>query len=313
VSLAARTSFEVSTADAIRLRVEHIPASAPAVGAMWCGHAMMANRKSLDRPRGGGLASVLARHGLEVYLADLRGHGESAITAPEVRDSWSYDDVVALDLPALTSFIRMRHPGLPVAGLGHSLAGHCALAWLGRCEALGADPPLDALVTFGANIWLREMEPSRIRWARKRATMEVFGAAARALGRIPARALGFGSDDVSLAFALDLHRFVSTSRWFSHDGFDYLRGLEHIRTPVLAVLGSGDELLCHPVAGRHFHDALPCCTTREFGPPQVGFAPGHMELTTDLRSAPIWHEAGRWVAATLLRTGLYNGATTARR
>jgi predicted alpha/beta hydrolase len=289
-----RETFSVETPSGVRLALERIPARPPVAGAAWVAHAMMANRRSLDRPRGAGFASRLAAAGVEVYLADLRGHG-NASAAP----LWSYDDIVREDLPALSRFLRARHPDLPIAGVGHSLAAHGALAAEGSARE---GPRLDAIVAVAGNIWLRRFEPSPLRWAEKRLFTEGFLALARAFGRFPARLLGIGSEDVSREFAIDIGRWVRSDRFDARDGEDYLAGFARIRAPVLAVFGAGDRILCHPVAGARFHAALIAAPLETIvaGRPFLPFDPGHMALVTDPRARPLWDEVARWLARRLL-------------
>ena len=64
--------------------------------------------QTLDRPRGGGLASTLAAAGLHVYTSDLRGHGESTPGAAQGGE-WNYDDVVNGDIPAIVAWAHARH------------------------------------------------------------------------------------------------------------------------------------------------------------------------------------------------------------
>ncbi len=293
---AERAVLSVETRDGISLAVERIPAAGSACGAAWISHAMMANRRSLDRPRGAGLASRVAAAGIHVYLADLRGHGGSRPPAPR----WRYDDIVREDLPALTRFVASEHPGLPIAGIGHSLAGHAALAAQGLAGA--GERALDAIVTIGANIWLRSFEPSPLRWAEKRLLAAGFLAVARAWGRFPARALGVGSEDVSLEFVEDTARFVASGRWAARDGTDYLAALGRVRAPVLAVLGAGDRILCSPAAGARFHARAAAAPLDILvaGRPALPFDPGHMGLVTDPRARPLWDEIARWLCSRLL-------------
>ncbi|MHC4831242.1 MAG: alpha/beta hydrolase, partial [Planctomycetota bacterium] len=128
-----RLQIEAVTQDALRLCVEHVPAVGEPRGAVMVGHAMMANRRSVDRPRGKGLASTLASHGLHVYAYDCRGHGRSLERSPE-GSNYRYDDIVRFDLAAVAGLLRTRHPRLPLGGVGHSLTGHAGLAWLGLPE-----------------------------------------------------------------------------------------------------------------------------------------------------------------------------------
>src|SRR5262245_27479096 len=147
--------MELRTADGVALAVQHFPAAGggAARGAVWIGHAILANRRSLDRPAGEGLASEIARAGLETYTVDWRGHGESKRpSGPAANAAWRYEDLLRQDFPAIDRFVRERHPGLRVGVVGHSLTGHAAAAWIGLGGAA------DALVTIGANVWIPSLE-----------------------------------------------------------------------------------------------------------------------------------------------------------
>ena len=68
-------SFESS--DGWKLSVLCREPAGTAQGVVLLSHAMMANRRSLDRPTGRGLASTLNLRGFVTYALDVRGHGRS--------------------------------------------------------------------------------------------------------------------------------------------------------------------------------------------------------------------------------------------
>jgi predicted alpha/beta hydrolase len=282
---------EVRTDDGVTLAVEHFPPPGDAHGACWLGHAFLANRRSLDRS-GGGLASAIAAAGLHAYAVDLRGHGLSQPDGAPL--PWTYADLIRHDLPAVTRFVRERHPDLRVGAVGHSLTGHAALAWLGTT----GERPLDAVVTIGANIWLRRLEPSRVRWAKKRAVLGFLRGISLVAGKVPAKAVGFGSEDAPATFMREFLRWSRTDSWSSPEGVDYLASLARVRAPVLAVMGTGDKLLCHPVCGEAFHRRLTAAPLdlHVAGRGDLGFDPGHMEMVTDKRSKPLWTRIAAWLA-----------------
>ena len=118
----------ILTEDGWSLAIEHRAAEGTPWGVVVCGHAMMCNRNTLDRPRGEGLVSVLAAAGLETYWVDLRGHGESRRAGDD--NQYTYDDFIHQDIPAIVRAVRERSPGLPLVWVGHSLAAHAAVASL---------------------------------------------------------------------------------------------------------------------------------------------------------------------------------------
>jgi predicted alpha/beta hydrolase len=159
------------------------------VGVAVLAHAMFARRTEFERPAGSGLAPFLANRGWRTIAFDFRGHGDSGPSAAD-GGSWSYDDLVLGDLPAVVLCARDRAKRVPVAVVGHSLGGHVALASQG-IGRIGAD----AIVAIASNVWMRSLEPSRMRWALKRAMLEAIEGVCARRGYFPARALRLGSDD----------------------------------------------------------------------------------------------------------------------
>ena len=288
-------TIDVRTADGWSLRADVHAPRAPLAGVVILAHAMMARRTEFDRPRGAGLAAFLAGRGWRAIAFDFRGQGDSG---PAVHDggSYSYDDLVVRDLPAVYAFAREQAGRKkPVVVLGHSLGGHAALVAQGS-GAIAAD----AIVAIASSLWLRELEPSRLQWAVKRGVIAGFAGVSRALGRFPARALGLGSDDVARAWVEDFARYARTGRWTSADGrVDYLAALGSVRVPVLQVVSDADRLECRPELGARFVE-------RCSGPTEVirvarrddgGRAPGHMALVTSGRLGSVRARVEAWMRA----------------
>lgn len=284
-----REPCEARAADGWRLRGEWlVPPSPRAV--VIAGHAMMVDRRTLDRPRGEGLVSHLARAGAAVLWPDLRGHGQSGPRADEGGD-WGYDDLVA-DVPVLLDAARARFPTLPVFTVGHSLFGHVTLAHLSRHGAA-----VDGHVMLACNIsnptWRRR--PLQ-RWTKGAAIrlFQLLGALNR--GPLPVQRLKQGTDDEPPGYVADFVRGWRHERWVSRDGFDYYAALPSVRTPVLALVGAGDRLYCPPGDARDLIAALPHHTFEVVGRASgLPFDPGHMELVLDERCRPAWDRVATFV------------------
>lgn len=250
--------IEVRTTDGSVLRatvVEPTDAAEPRASVVLA-HAMFARSSSLR-----GLAGALAGAGYRAVCFDFRGHGESKAVGTS-----RYDELVGSDLPAVVDCVRAR-ASHPVVVLGHSLGAHVALAAMGT-GAMEAD----GAVMLGGNVWLRELEPSRSRWAAKVATARALLELAERAGRIPARALRLGTDDVAAPLLVDILRGVRTGAWTSETGVDYLAAAARVKVPVAAIVGERDRLLCHPASGARF-------AARAGGPVRVLRVPsGHMGL-----------------------------------
>lgn len=288
-------SYTVVADDGWELIVDRLPHAGLRRGAALLLHAMMVDRRTMDRPRGAGLASTLVKAGFDVHVADLRGHGGSGPTARE-GGRWTYDDLVLRDVPALVGAVRDRDGG-PLWVVGHSLGGHVALATAG----VGAHTLApDGHVLLGANIWMPSLEGSRRRRMAKGAMIRMFRAATNRVGRFPARALRVGPVDEAAPYVWDLCRAWLHDRWGSADGrHDYLSCLSYVDGPVLAVVGQGDRLLGHAEGVRAF--------VEQIGPGRADFwlarpgtfglshAPSHMGLVADVRCAPLWDEIARYM------------------
>ncbi|HIA04928.1 MAG TPA: alpha/beta fold hydrolase [Myxococcales bacterium] len=285
---------KVFVTPSIDLVCEIVDATGPPKAVVVLGHAMFCNRRTLDRPRGEGLASTLAALGLEVWMADLRGHGDSP-PAPTAGSSTSYDDYVFGDIPMLIRTAKAAHPELPLVLVGHSLTGHAGIA------ALAVDPelPVDAVVSLAGNVWIRDLEPSLPRWMLKYLIMNLFSLTAKVTGHYPARRLGMGTDDEAAPYVQQLATFARSNVWGSRCGYqNYLSGMEKIRIPILSVVGQADTWMCQPKWAERW---LAHATNAELHFRVVGELDSdpqdidHMKLVTDLRMKPIWTEMGHWI------------------
>jgi len=286
-----REPFEVACADGWRLRGEIVVGAPPPRAVAVVGHAMMVDRRTLDRPRGRGLVSSLAARCVACVWVDLRGHGQSGPRAGEGGD-WGYDDLVELDVPALIAGARARFPSLPLALVGHSLFGHVSLAHLSR----HAGTVVDAVALLACNVPNPDWARRPIAYALKRALLEVAALSVRATGYVPARKLRMGSDDEAAIYVADFLRAARTRQWRARDGFDYHAALATVKAPVLALAGAGDRLMA-PAADAHGLVAgVPRLTFQEVGRATgLAFDPGHMDVVLDERARPLWDQVADFI------------------
>lgn len=287
--------MECTTPDGWLLRGDALSPPAPRAAAVLA-HAMMVDRRTMDRPRGEGLASALAARGIAVMSFDLRGHGESGPTARQGA-SYAYDDFVNRDLPAIVGFARDRFPDLPLALVGHSLGAHAGLFAAGLYPSAAPD----GIVSIAGNVWLPRFEPSLARRAAKRAVFDAWQLTSTVLGGFDPRPIRFGTDAEPLAYIRQLTTSWRADRMTSLDGRrDYLAALARVTVPVLAVSSEGDRLMAHPAAVDRFLALLERATVthRVVTAADVGGpAPGHMELVTRPASRPIWSEIASFILA----------------
>lgn len=286
-----REPFETRCADGWLLRGEWVVPPSPCAVAI-AGHAMMADRRTLDRPAGQGLVSALARRSIAVLWPDLRGHGLSGPRAEDGGD-WGYDDLVDLDVPALVSAARARFPGLPVVAVGHSLFGHVALAHAARNPAV----PLAGIAMLSCNMWNPAWR-APLRWLTKGVLLEAVRAVSARVGRFPARRLRVGSNDEAPRYAHDLARFWRAGDWRARDGFSYYRALSRVLVPVRAWVGAGDRLLSPPAEAQGIVSPVPGARLEVVGRRSgLPFDPGHMAMVLDARARPVWEDVASFICS----------------
>jgi predicted alpha/beta hydrolase len=256
--------LSATTVDGVRLAIDRVRAVGPRRGVIICLHAMMTDGRYFGARKAGGFAHSLAGAGLEVYVADFRGHGRS-VPPRAGQDDWSFDDLCELDLPALVGVTK------PHAIIGHSLGGLVAAAGI----ALGriSSPDLLGLVT--TSVWFGGS-------LKRRAIMGAYRGATKLLGRAPIRAVGAGNADESKTYVLQLTDWFRHERWTSLRGLDYGDALARVTTPTFAVAGAGDWM-CKPADARAIAERIPSCEPlrivgKEYGDP---IDPDHFELFTD--------------------------------
>jgi predicted alpha/beta hydrolase len=291
-----REPIETRTRDGWTLRGEAITPEAPGACAV-LGHAMMVDRRTMDRPREAGLATTLAESGIAVLSFDLRGHGESGPTASEGA-RFTYDDIVREDIPAIVDAGRARHPGLRVTLVGHSLAGHAGMIAAG----LHPERAPDAIVGLAPNLWAPRFEPSVTKRMQKAVALLGWSIVTAPFGRFESARFEMGNTAEPWGYVRQFVRFFRTNELSSDDGEDdYLAALARADLPVLAISSEGDTLLARPAAVARFAGAMGharvthrVVTRDDLDPP-----PDHMELVTSIRSKPIWREVARFVRADL--------------
>jgi len=296
-----RTSeaIEVHTSDGRVLRaiVTEAKRGERARGVAVLAHAMFARKSEWDRRRkgsedGASLARFLSDRGWRTIAFDFRGHGESG-PGPADGATWTYEDLVVRDLPAVVEGARARARGRKVIVLGHSLGGHVAAA----AQATGTID-VDAIGLIASGVWLREIEPSAARFLVKRGVGRTVNAICEKRGYFPARLLGLGSDDEAAAYMAALWRVVDLDFWGNEDGhLDYWERLRHVAIPLYALASDGDRLNAHPeCAARFALRAKGKVTIDRLRASDDGSAPpGHMEIVTTAQSLSAWSRLEAWM------------------
>ncbi len=271
--------IELVTPDGWTLRGDlHLPAGEP-WGLALLGHAMMVDRRTLDRPVGQGLASVLRERGMAVLNVDFRGHGESL---RPLSPGFSFDDVVRHDVPTLLGALRDRFPEQPRFLVGHSLGVNAGLPGAGLLGEHG----LAGAVALAPNLWAARFEPNPLRRLRKDAMLRAFDLLSRPTGFFDPKPLGMGRSRIPRAYIQQFRGFYRAERLVSADGRDdYEDAIARLRIPLLAVSGGRDTLMAHPDAVDRYLELFRNADVqhlRFIG--DDGFEPDHMGIVIDPRA-----------------------------
>ena len=276
----------VSAADGVQLALHRLRAHRDGRPAVLLVHGAFTNHRLWlkDGGAGGGLGHFLGAVGFDVWLADLRHHGDSA-REPRPR-TWTFEDWVLRDAPALVARIRDETGGARLAWIGHSAGGAAGLCWLARVATAAA---VDAIATLGTP-GPRRLGP--VRWTLAAWTITL----SRVLGRFPARTLGFGSEDEAAGILAQWMRWNVRGGWVGADGFDYFAALGAVRTPYLAVAGGADRLFAPADACRQVVDRIGAERKRfELAP---GLSHSGLALSSQARETS-WAALAAWLKEAL--------------
>ncbi len=214
-------------------------------------HGAIENGRVFYSERGKGLAPYLAQHGLDIYVADLRGRGKS--TPPIGRSSrFGQTEAITEDIPAFLEAIRQRRGDSPQHWVAHSWGGVLLFSFLARFPDYGKK--LKTIVCFGTKRTIR------VRHFKKRLVMDLcwdhFGRLlVKIFGYLPTTLLKVGSDNETDKSHLHVKRWVQpSSLWIDpDDGFDYGGAiLTATLPPTLHFAGAADSYLGHPRDVRDF-------------------------------------------------------------
>ncbi len=256
----------VETADGARLALHRH--AAPAGRPVLVIHGISSNHHCWDLEAGRSLGSFLAARGLDAWLLDLRGHGDSRLgsNGRRLRSGWDIDDYGHQDLPAAIDYVR-RETGQPqLALVGHSLGGMVAAIYASSHP--GGDRALSALVAVGSPMDFSDPDPllTTSLWAARfyGPLLPVVPSplAARIQGALPGRLTpvddllfnDLGEDArermyqrvVSPLVGGELTQFgqaLRTGSFTAADGaVDYPALLGRIETPTLVIAGRADRV-----------------------------------------------------------------------
>lgn len=317
--------FEVKTEDGLTLCLRRVRArtDGAAKGAstrtVMLLHGLAANHRGLHF-RGCSLADWLAGRGFDVWLPELRGHGDSQCHGHR----WVLDDYLRYDLPALLGAIRERSGSEQVSWVGHSMGGILLFCY----AILNPDAPIARAVTIGSAVDFKVGKTGfaqllHVRGAIERFERIPYRRPMRALAPLVARGVhaigGFNAwaenidplvhreiyancmHDIPTSLLSSLATTFEPSGLRMQDGFCFLQHLEDFHVPTRMLGGSRDEqvpaeAVAHSadLLGEHAYALI-------FGPDSPGAQAtehhyGHWDLIIG-RRAPLetWPAIAAWL------------------
>jgi pimeloyl-ACP methyl ester carboxylesterase len=233
-------------------------------------HGISSNHHCWDLTPDRSLGVYLAEQGMDAWLLDLRGHGDSTRDARghTQRSGWTVDDYGRFDVPAAVAYIQQVTGSEKVAYVGHSMGGMVGAIYMATVPSAADD--LSALVAVGSPLDFTDPDPV-IGMALQLAALSgpvlpvvqsPMGASLQASVQrqnpLPVNEMLFNDIAggevreemyrriVSPLSGGELKQFgqlVDGGHFRSADGqLDYLAALERVNTPVMVIAGRADNI-----------------------------------------------------------------------
>lgn len=197
-----------------------------------------------------GLAPYLAEQGYDVFVADIRGHGQSS---PAINSHADYGqtDTIVYEIPEFINKIIALKGDCPQFWVAHSWGGVLLSAFLARF------PQYQSYVA--ASVYFATKRRIRV-WNVHRVLVIsiVWNTLCRLLahfyGYLPAKSWHIGADNETAKFHLDCIHWVKQDTWCdTEDGFDYGKAIRSAdMPPILYFAAANDKCLGHPKDVKRF-------------------------------------------------------------
>ncbi|WP_375561359.1 alpha/beta fold hydrolase [Bernardetia sp. OM2101] len=211
-------------------------------------HGSVENGRIFYSVGGKGFGSYLAQNGFDVFVADLRGKGESKPTVNK-NSTFGQTEYILEDLPAFANKVREIKGEFPNFWAAHSWGGVMIPPFMLRFPQVAE--VAKKMVFFGSKRRIRTKGIEKI--AKIDFVWNFLGKAlGRTLGYMPTTKIGFGTDNESRGFIRESNKWIYEDKWICRDKFDYQSNFQDLKQKngyfpsTLHIAAAKDTILGNP-------------------------------------------------------------------
>lgn len=207
-------------------------------------HGSIENGRIFYSKNGKGLAPFLAKNGFDIFIADLRGRGESQ-PAIDKNSEHGQNEIINEDIPAFINKIIEIKGDAPQQWIAHSWGGVMLASYFARHKE--HRHLVKSMVFFGTKRVITAFNFEKIfkinfvwnNWSK---------ILIKKHGFLPAQKMGFGSDNETANSYNETNFWVKGNKWIDpKDNFNYQESVQDINfPPLLSITGIKDKSLGHP-------------------------------------------------------------------
>jgi predicted alpha/beta hydrolase len=240
---------ELNSTDKLHLKRIYINENGPVIFML---HGSIENGRIFYSNSGKGIAPYLARNGYDVYIADIRGRGQST---PKIsRDSLTgQTETIIEEIPAFLNEIEKIRGKAPQHWMGHSWGGVLLASYFSRFEK--ERHQVKSMVFFATKRAITVFNFDKL--IKIDFFWNFFAKILTSIyGYLPATKFGYGSDNETKKSHRQTTEWVNSQPWMdTDDGFEYGKKIKEFPLPpLLSITGKADTYLGHPVDVKKFVD-----------------------------------------------------------
>ncbi len=213
-----------------QIALTHLKNTQPAGLPLIVTHGTVSNGRTVK-----GLAQFLSEAGLDCWILEWGGHGDSQ--AASSRQNFEYP--AFHDVPTAITAVLEKTDKSQLIWVSHSGGGHLPLMYLSHHPE--QQNLLAGLVTLGA-----QATDGALKFHQK-LSVAFLWVLTTLLNQTPISLIPIGNETEPTRLLAQWATWNIRERWLGEDGFDYLKGLAQIKIPTFMVAGGNDRIA--PISG----------------------------------------------------------------